>query len=707
MKRADAWSIVALVVGVVVQTPGVLIGQVFWSHDLRHHHHPWRDWAAGRWASGELPLWAGDVGGGFPLMADGQAGVFYPPNIVLGLLLTSAHALTVSIVLHGVLAAVGVFWLCRKLGRTHEAAVLAGLAYALSGFVVAHVTYAGFHAVAAWLPWLIGVTLSLRTSRQSGLFALITALCLTAGHPQAAVIALATAALVWLTRRPGSFWLALGGAAIGVFGATPQLVASWELTGFSEREGGVVPGFANIGSLPPWELPNLAFPRFWGWERPADIALTYTHKGAAYFGSGENHWEDCLYLGWPVILLVLLSWRAPRLWKALATGGLVLALGKYTPAWWILQQIPPFDHFRFPARFGMVATLGFAVLASWALDHVDRVRLERLALGAIGILVLGGVVGWGALALVPPEAVPLEAVRAQAIHEGLGYDMTWGLLLPIGSLIALFLLSRFSGQRFSRAVVVVLFLDLSIGLAGYNPTVPAATVQDPGGFDELKDTPWRVATVDRVQPTELDKRLLASSLGLLWGTRDVIVMSPLRMPRHEELLAQAGLDVGLDHGVVQARRLEENLDVARRFAIRWYLTVHELDHPDLELIRDEAGVRLYEDRAPRPMLWTSSEHAADPLTFSDEEHSWRVTVREPSRLVHSETWYPGWEVTLDGEPAELEREGDHQAVQVPAGIHEVAFRYAPGWRWTWILWALVWPIGLGLVVGRRRMTRMS
>ena len=705
MKRG--WAILALVVGVVVQAPGVLWGEVFWSHDLRHHHHPWRHWMAERWASGEIPLWAGDVGGGFPLMADGQTGVFYPPNIVLGLLLPSAHAVTVGVVLHGVLAAVGAYWLARRLGRSEAASVLAGFAYALSGFVVAHVTYAGFHAVAAWLPILVGLALSLTGPRTAALFALVTTLVLTAGHPQAAVIALSTAGVAWLARRPGSWLLAGGSALIGVLGAAPQLLATWELKGFSAREGGVLPGFANIGSLPPWELSNLAFPRFWGWERPADIALTYTHKGAAYFGSGENHWEDCLYLGWPVLLLVALSWRAPRLWRGLAIGGLVLALGKYTPAWWVLQHIPPFDHFRFPVRFGLVMTLAASVLAAWSLDHVDRRLLRVGGVVSAVALALGAALGLGALQLVGPEQIPLDAERALAVHAGLTHSLSWGMLLPLGSVVAVVLLTRAPERWLKPGLVAVLFVDLSIGLAGYNPTLPATVTANPGGLEQLTQGTWRVATVDRVQPTHLDKRLLASSLGLLWGTRDVIVMSPLLLPRHEELLREAGLDVGLDHGVVQARRLEENLDVARRFAIRWYLTVHELEHPDLRLVRDEDGVRLYEDVAPRPMLWTEQDFAADPLGFDDEHHAWRVTVREPARLLHSETWYPGWTVTVDGEPAELEREGDHQAVQVPAGIHEVAFRYDPPWRWTWILWALVWPLGLAVVVRYRRVTPMS
>ena len=45
------------------------------------------------WAS-SIPLWSPEVGNGFPLMADGQTGVLYLPNIVLGALLPVQWALS-------------------------------------------------------------------------------------------------------------------------------------------------------------------------------------------------------------------------------------------------------------------------------------------------------------------------------------------------------------------------------------------------------------------------------------------------------------------------------------------------------------------------------------------------------------------------------------------------------------------------------------
>jgi uncharacterized membrane protein YfhO len=55
--------------------------------------------------------------------------------------------------------------------------------------------------------------------------------------------------------------------------------------------------------------------------------------------------------------------------------------------------------------------------------------------------------------------------------------------------------------------------------------------------------------------------------------------------------------------------------------------------------------------------------------------------------VLADTFYPGWRATVDGRPAEIVR-ANHafRSVRLPAGRHEVRFRYESAWfRWGLVL----------------------
>ena len=516
---------------------------------------------------------------------------------------------------------------------------------------------------------------------------------LAAGHPQAAVIVLALAGLVFVYRVPWKLHYGAGAFLGGLLIAAPQVLATWELVRSSAREGGVDASFAGIGSLPPWELINAVLPRFWGWERPADIPLTYMHKGAAYFGTGENHWEDCFYLGLPVVVLVGLALvsKGPRFWKGVGLGALVLMLGKYGLVWLALRHLPVLDHFRFPVRFSLVLTVAAVVLATGALDRVDPERLKRACL-----LMLGLVVGAVLLGVAGSEVLGgllsgvLGPDRVEMLASGMRWNATWGLSLPVAFLLGMVALSK-TGRRLPLSLSILLFVDLSVSLAGYNPRLPSEVVDAPDGISAL--TGGRIATVDRVQPPQLDKRLVASSLGLLWGLSDVIVLSPLLLPDHEETLHSAGLDVGLDHGPSKARDLVENLDVASQLSVRWLLSVHELEHPDLHLAQDDGEVRIYENLAVLPRARMDSEHHLEWLEDHDERVRLRVTSAQPGTLVLADTWYPGWVAEVDGAPVEVRRVApDHRAIDLDQGTHEVLFAYRPWWRlsiWSSLGWLVV------------------
>jgi hypothetical protein len=65
-------------------------------------------------------------------------------------------------------------------------------------------------------------------------------------------------------------------------------------------------------------------------------------------------------------------------------------------------------------------------------------------------------------------------------------------------------------------------------------------------------------------------------------------------------------------------------------------------------------------------------------TYAPERIALRATLHAPGYLVLSDTWYPGWQATVDGEPATIARANVHlRAVYLPEGTHAVSFTYRP------------------------------
>ncbi len=632
-----AWiAALAVFVGIAVAfAPDAVFGTgVFWHHDLRHHHFPWRVWGAETWAAGEVPWWAPGAGNGFPLLAEGEGGLLYLPTMLLFVLLPDALALDWSILGHQVLAAMGVWAFLRARGLRGVAPLVGGAAFAWSGFLISHTLYLGMQNAVAWAGWaLLGAV-----TARGWLVALAIGMMGLAGHPQiAAFLGLGLAVHAAFTLRGAALVRWGAAAAAGVVVAAPQLLATLELVRFSGRDGGVEAPFAQIGKLPLQELVGAVLPYAFGFDRPADIDQTYYHRGTGYWGAGVNHWEMCFYLGMPVVALAVAGLRRAPGWAAGGAVAAFLMLGG--PAWELVRHLPGFDGFRFPARFAVLLTLATAVLAAEGVARLRsarrpaRVVFQLRALAAVFSLGTGA--AYGALhvfeapilevgeayflrrtelppppgeepgplaraALPPPEpedpaAVPEKVRRILADLRESTAPTSPRVWVPV----ALLLLASLAVRRPAWWLFLVVAELWRFGHA-YHPRVPAAAVAArPAWLVDEMTTPGgaRTTVLDRrVSPT-LDTTIGTASLGLMWGTSDVIVPSPLLLVRNEAVLALAGLDVG-DRGAIKVRRYLANIAVARRLGVRFVATTHAV--PGLtQLVAGPVNVYADPNAAPR------------------------------------------------------------------------------------------------------------
>ncbi len=153
LYRVDFVACVALALLPVFFHPlAALRRGVFYVGDVLRLHYPLRAAYTAALQRGTLPLWSPHVLAGFPLLAEGQTGVFYPPNLLLHRLLPLDLALNDSVLLSLSLAGVATYVLARRLRLSPPAAALSALAFVGGGFMTGHTNHLNILAAAAWLP---------------------------------------------------------------------------------------------------------------------------------------------------------------------------------------------------------------------------------------------------------------------------------------------------------------------------------------------------------------------------------------------------------------------------------------------------------------------------------------------------------------------------------------------------------------------------
>lgn len=385
--------------------------------------------------TGEFAQWNPYILGGIPYVAAGGAGDVFYPTFILRLLLPVDVGITWSFLLHLFLAGLFTFGLVRALGFAFWPALVAGVAYMMSGQVASLVSpgHDGKMYVSALAPLLLWMIVrAVRDGRlwAWGMIALVTGLAILTPHNQM-VYYLAIFAI------PFTIWTALRGsderlprpiavrriviagaaAALGVGIAALQFFPFYAYLEFGARGTARGYEYATSYSMPPEEMFNFYLPQFSG--------MLDAYWGRNYF---KLHSE---YVGAIVLVIAGLAfgavWRRKELWFW-GIAGLVatlVALGGHTPFYRLWYLLPMMKVVRAPAMIFYIAQLAIAVLGAIGLERLLREGVKRTYLigwGVFGIVIVI-LAGGGALtsigqSLAPPEKYGLVEPNAGALIGG-------------------------------------------------------------------------------------------------------------------------------------------------------------------------------------------------------------------------------------------------------------------------------------------------
>ncbi|MBM4297564.1 MAG: hypothetical protein FJ143_07465, partial [Deltaproteobacteria bacterium] len=390
---------------------GVLFfgGEMVWDskvpffRDLHYYFYPLRHSLGEACTAGEIPLWNRHMGMGFPLLADIQMGVFYPPHLFF-CVLPLFDAVRVVFLLHYMIAASGCYLLLRRWALPVEQALIGAFLFTLGGTMVSLTNLLNHFQSAVWLPWIAILwdrCLERTCWSQFVLFVLALLCQLLAGSPE---IFAMSAALLWLQgiyRDPAHGLKKLLKPSVCLLAANllvllltmVQLLPMWELGKLSRRQLSIPFVEATMWSLNPWRLLNLfvldkrvdldlsnSLRMFFSLETPFFISY--------YFGAialaGTSLWLCYARVKEKLIICLLLA------------STLVLAFGSYTPVYRLLyEHIGGLGSFRYPEKFFFLTQVFFliAVLRGITLfKQTDRVAARR------GLIILGSL--WAVIAVV-------------------------------------------------------------------------------------------------------------------------------------------------------------------------------------------------------------------------------------------------------------------------------------------------------------------
>lgn len=443
---------------------------------------PWLTAVREQWLAGHLPLWNPDAFAGAPLLANDQSAAFSPFTLV-ALPFSPAHGYSLAMLFKLVVAGVGMGAFLRQLRVGYGAAIVAGVAYASSSFMVDWLGHPQ-SAVAAIFPWAFAcVEVWLRTRRRLALasLAVVVALQFLAGHAETTLhlgLMLAFYAAVRGLVHDRARWEAIIGmviaAAIGAALAAVQLIPFLaELhnsTLVSDRLASGA-GFAHLQlrELFSWIIPNAS-------GNPGiDGAI----------GAAPNYLESTGFIGVAALLLGGLGVaRACRSQRSVALGlgaPVLLAAGVvYGPLSQLAGRLPLLSTSSGP-RMLVVICLGMAAFAGLGFQGVVDMRSRWSArwsvagawvlLGA-GVAALAGVVALGLILAAQSGGVDR---LLPAWHGRIGF---WILLAAVSVVAALCFLGAAAlgrGRSGGAAGLACLVLAEAAIFAGpFQPRVPLA-----------------------------------------------------------------------------------------------------------------------------------------------------------------------------------------------------------------------------------------
>ncbi len=710
--------ITVLVICVVVFFGQHLLGNAFLWEDILHHSFPSGNFAASTLAEGTFPLWNPYTFNGMPFFADIQTAVLYLPLTALAFFVKDGRLafywLQLVIILHYVLAAVTMFYLARSFQLRNLPSLLAGLAFAFSGFMIVHAIHQQVVTMVAWYPLIL--LLFRKSLREPGWFwTIITALLLghtvLTGFPQLilyfyfflflffAFELLTTYPFKELVSQKALLVTAKAGTVVvcSVALIAVQLLPTLELAPLSLRAA-ITYQKATEGQMSWGNLLTLVIPKLFGQSQ----ANNYNYWGPGVYW---YFWETCIYQGAIPLFLALVSIvtikknKYVSFFLGLSVFAVLFGLGdNFFLHKLFYDFVPRFETFRVPARMTVFLGLSVALLSGFALQYLlfgaggagIAARLRKIVLAGWGgaLLLWIGIVSGSMSGMFP-------FMRDPKIIAYLTTEAHVAALMFSLSALAVFLLlkpSRWT-RTASLGLMVILFVDMYVFGAAQNRSAvnPEEYFNRAGNIIQFVKQQG-TNEFFRVNTRNEHGMIMDRNQGMLSRIYQQEGYTPLALqrvfpPMHSNDKMLDLMNVKYKTVTDTARnglRLVASASYRpRAFIVYDVRTVQsesellallaspEFDHRTTAVIDQPTSLEF-----PAPAGTPTG--SVSIVAYHNEEISLRTETSHDGLLVLSEIYYPGWKAYVDDVETEILRtDYNLRGIPVKKGSKNVIVRFEP------------------------------